>query len=206
MYYLTSNEWIHKIFWKQRQKRLSWLKWWCAGYTYNEIWDKVKNTLNIKFHSVPVYDEKYRKARVREFNGVINTNFLGDEIKRKCSLHLHSLYNYWFCYENGKKKLSTSLFRRVQIQIKENKDDQIHKHWIRVRFRVRVRIWHWIRVKAWVRTWFWMIDFLLFIAYVLNRQMAASWMACLQIIVILLTFGKSKNLILSFLLWASPKM
>ena len=24
------------------------------------------------------------------------------------------------------KKLSTSLFRRVQIQIKENKDDQIH--------------------------------------------------------------------------------
>ena len=26
------------------------------------------------------------------------------------------------------KKLSTNLFRRVQIQIKENKDDQIHKH------------------------------------------------------------------------------
>ena len=27
-----------------------------------------------------------------------------------------------------KKELSTSLFRRMQIQIKENKDDQIHKH------------------------------------------------------------------------------
>ena len=26
------------------------------------------------------------------------------------------------------KKLSTSLFRRVKIQIKENKDNQIHKH------------------------------------------------------------------------------
>ena len=26
---------------------------------YNEIWDKIKTDLNIKFHSMPVYDEKY---------------------------------------------------------------------------------------------------------------------------------------------------
>ena len=32
---------------------------------YNEIWNKVKKTLNIKFHSMPVYDEKYIKAKVR---------------------------------------------------------------------------------------------------------------------------------------------
>ena len=38
---------------------------------YNESWDKIKNTLNIKFHSMPVYDEKYIKAKVREFSGVI---------------------------------------------------------------------------------------------------------------------------------------
>ena len=24
---------------------------------YNEIWNKIKKTLNIKFHSIPVYDE-----------------------------------------------------------------------------------------------------------------------------------------------------
>ena len=42
---------------------------------YNEIWGKIKNTLNIKFHSMPVYDEKYIKAKVREFNGVVKTNF-----------------------------------------------------------------------------------------------------------------------------------
>ena len=30
---------------------------------------------------MPVYDEKYIKAR--EFNGVIKTNFLGDEIPKK---------------------------------------------------------------------------------------------------------------------------
>ena len=45
---------------------------------YNEIWDKIKNMLNIKFHSMPSYNEKYIKAKVREFNSVIKTNFLGD--------------------------------------------------------------------------------------------------------------------------------
>ena len=42
---------------------------------YNETWNKIKKTLNIKFHSMPVYDEKYIKAKVKEFNGVIKTNF-----------------------------------------------------------------------------------------------------------------------------------
>ena len=32
---------------------------------YNELWDKIKNTLNIKFHSMLVYDEKYIKAKVK---------------------------------------------------------------------------------------------------------------------------------------------
>ena len=30
---------------------------------YNEIWDKIKETLSIKFHSTPVYNEKYIKAK-----------------------------------------------------------------------------------------------------------------------------------------------
>ena len=49
-------------------------------HKYNKIWDKIKETLNIKFHSMPVYDEKYIKAKVRAFDGVIKTNFFGDEI------------------------------------------------------------------------------------------------------------------------------
>ena len=46
----------------------------------NGKWDKIKETLSIKFHSMAVYDEKYMKARIREFNGVTKTIFLGDEI------------------------------------------------------------------------------------------------------------------------------
>ena len=50
---------------------------------YNEIWNKIKKTLNVKFHSMPVYDEKYIKAKIREFNGVIKTNFLIDEVPKE---------------------------------------------------------------------------------------------------------------------------
>ena len=46
---------------------------------YKEIWDKIKGKSKIKFHSMTVSDEKYIKAKVREFNGVIKTDFLGDE-------------------------------------------------------------------------------------------------------------------------------
>ena len=44
---------------------------------------KIKGMLNIKFHSTPVYDEKYTKAKVSDFNGAIKTNFLGDKIPKE---------------------------------------------------------------------------------------------------------------------------
>ena len=50
---------------------------------YNEIWDKIKGKLNIKFHSMPVYDGKYLKAKVREFNGLIKTNSFDDKIPKE---------------------------------------------------------------------------------------------------------------------------
>ena len=49
---------------------------------YNELWDQIKEKLNIKFYSMTAYDEKCIKAKSREFNGVIETNFLGDEVPR----------------------------------------------------------------------------------------------------------------------------
>ena len=36
--------------------------------------------LNIKFHSEPIYDKKYIKVKVREYDGMIKTNFLGDKV------------------------------------------------------------------------------------------------------------------------------
>ena len=52
-------------------------------HKYNEIWDKIKETLSIKFHNMPVDDEKYKKAKVGEFRGVIKSNFLCDEVPKE---------------------------------------------------------------------------------------------------------------------------
>ena len=43
---------------------------------YDEIWNVIKNKLGIKFQSEPIYEKKYLKAKVREFEGEIRTNFL----------------------------------------------------------------------------------------------------------------------------------
>ena len=50
---------------------------------YETSWDVIKNKLSIKFYSKPIYDQKYLKAKVREFDGVIKTNFLGNEVPKE---------------------------------------------------------------------------------------------------------------------------
>ena len=50
---------------------------------YKEISNKIKRELNKKFHSMAVHDEKYIKAKVRKFNGVIKTNFLSNEMPKE---------------------------------------------------------------------------------------------------------------------------
>ena len=39
---------------------------------YNEIWNKIKSILNVKFHSQPNYDDKYIKTKVKTFNNAVN--------------------------------------------------------------------------------------------------------------------------------------
>ena len=50
---------------------------------YDKIWDVIKDKLAIKFHSEPVYEYKHLKAKVREFDGVIKTDFLGNGIPKE---------------------------------------------------------------------------------------------------------------------------
>ena len=55
---------------------------------YNEIWDVIKNKLSTKFHSKPIYDKKYIKAKVRELHGVIKKNFLSNKVPKENMLIL----------------------------------------------------------------------------------------------------------------------
>ena len=49
---------------------------------YNKNWNKIKEKFNIKFRTMLVFDEKYIKAKVKEFNSAIKTNFLGNKIPK----------------------------------------------------------------------------------------------------------------------------
>ena len=43
----------------------------------------MKEKLNIKFHSEPVHDQIYIKAKVREFDDKIKTNFLSNDVPKE---------------------------------------------------------------------------------------------------------------------------
>ena len=52
---------------------------------YNEIWEKVKNSIKKELHSEPVYNEKYQKTKIKPYNGKINTNFHNNEMPKEGS-------------------------------------------------------------------------------------------------------------------------
>ena len=48
-----------------------------------DVWNEIKKAFDIKFHSKPVYHEEYIKAKVKTFNGVVNTIFGNDKIPKE---------------------------------------------------------------------------------------------------------------------------
>ena len=70
---------------------------------------------------------KIHESQSKGLNDMIKTNILGDKIPKES---VHHTFIACITIDSIMKmeKKSTSLFRRVQIQIKENKDDQIHKN------------------------------------------------------------------------------
>ena len=87
---------------------------------YNEILNKIKKTLGIRFHK-PTYDDKYIKIKVKTFNGVINTAFLHNEIPKERN---HYICIATMCIDSIMKidkELSSSLSGTMQIHDKEEK-------------------------------------------------------------------------------------
>ena len=82
---------------------------------YQQIWDMIKDKLGVKFHSESVYEYKYLKAKIREFHGVIKTNFLGNDMPKE-NMHCTCIACITIdsVMKTDKKKSSISLFRRMQ--------------------------------------------------------------------------------------------
>ena len=72
--------------------------------TYAKIRNKIKSILNVKFHSQPIYNDKYIKTKVKTFNNAINTLLSGDEILKE-KIHyicIPAVCNDWVLRVNKK--------------------------------------------------------------------------------------------------------
>ena len=50
---------------------------------YDKIWNVIKDKLGINFHSEPIYEYRYLKAKVKKFDHAIKTNLLGNDIPKE---------------------------------------------------------------------------------------------------------------------------
>ena len=64
---------------------------------------------------MPVYDKKYLKTKVREYDEVIKTNFLSNGVSKE-NMHYTCIACITIDSVMRMEKLSISLFRRMQIQ------------------------------------------------------------------------------------------
>ena len=74
-------------YFENRSKNMSFLIKDDEVWDRYEIWYVIKDKLGIEFHSEPVYENKYLKAKVREFDGAIKINFLGNDVPKENMLY-----------------------------------------------------------------------------------------------------------------------
>ena len=55
---------------------------------YNEIAEKVYNSIKKEFESEPAYNEKYLKTEIEPYQGKISTNFPSDKIQKQGSQYI----------------------------------------------------------------------------------------------------------------------
>ena len=94
---------------------------------YTEIWNKIKKSLNIEFHSQPIYDDKYIKTKVKTVSSMINTLFPKMKFQKKeiITFVLQQLVLIP-CIKSRQEKLSSSLLRTMQIQNKKKKTSRFY--------------------------------------------------------------------------------
>ena len=79
---------------------------------YTEIWNKIKNSLGTKFHSQPIYDDKYIKTKGQAFSSMINTPFSGNKIPKERS---HYIFIAAICIDSVLRIEKTN-YPQVQLE------------------------------------------------------------------------------------------
>ena len=79
---------------------------------YDQIWNVMKDKIGIKFHSEPVCEYEYLRTKVREFDGVIKTNILGNGVTKE---NMH--YTCIACITiDSVMKMDKNYFPRVYLE------------------------------------------------------------------------------------------
>ena len=89
---------------------------------YTQIWEKVTNSLNIKFDSEPVYGDnnKYIKTKIKIYDGNVNTNFQGKKVpKENASCKCLSLIMLDSIVKVKKKCYPQTLLEECKYEIKK---------------------------------------------------------------------------------------
>ena len=90
---------------------------------YNQIWEKVKNSLKKEFDSEPVYNEKYLKAKIQSYNGKISTNFYNNKIPKEDSQYIClSIIFLDSIFRTGKNYYPQVFLEERKYVVKEKKD------------------------------------------------------------------------------------
>ena len=74
----------------------------------------IKNKLKIKFRSLPVYDKKYLKTKVRRYEDMIKTNLLGNGMPKE-NMHYACIACITIDSVMKMDKKYIFLFRRMKI-------------------------------------------------------------------------------------------
>ena len=91
---------------------------------YTQIWKKVRNILNIKLDSEPVYgdNDKYIEPEIKIYDGNVNTNFQGKKLpKENASYQCLSLIMLDSIVKVKKKCYPQTLLEECKYEIKKTK-------------------------------------------------------------------------------------
>ena len=92
---------------------------------YNEIWEKVRNSMKKEFYSQTVYNEKYLKTKRKSYNGKINTNFHNNRIPKEVSQFISlSVILIDSVFRVGKNYYPQVFLEECKFVVKEKKMSQ----------------------------------------------------------------------------------
>ena len=85
---------------------------------YETIWTKIRDLKNIELNALPVYNDRYIKAKIRTYGDKVYTNSSvlnvpKDSVPRRMWIFYNHLYWFFACL--WEQVLSTSIFRQLYL-------------------------------------------------------------------------------------------